>query len=359
MRDYIGDDDFTNLFANRNFKITNNIIFDSTDTWYPVGNDYNRFSGVLDGGGHTISGLNMNMLSGRNSKVALFRYLKGTIKNLGIENSKFVADTAAAFVLQLEGGTLENCWSKDSKVNGANVASGIVAFADGNFTINRVFNASHISGGDNLISGIVARIILDGNSVFTNSFNTGKIEGPSYLKLNSLANFAYRFDASKITLKNLYTTDTTGNSEFNKKDFSSSIIENVFHLKSNDDDSTGVTEKYMKSKEFAERLGKEFTYDSLGVNGGYPILLSSKTAFNSKKGLFKIAENNPSIKISTESGMIQLEGLFANERVTLADVKGRILWKGRAIGNTLAITIKTPGVYVIKTKSVARKVLVK
>ena len=57
--------------------------------------------------------------------------------------------------------------------------------------------------------------------------------------------------------------------------------------------------------------------------------------------------------------MIQLEGLFANERVTLADVKGRILWKGRAIGNTLAITIKTPGVYVIKTKSVARKVLVK
>lgn len=359
MRDYIGDDDFTNLFANRNFKITNNIIFDSTDTWYPVGNDYNRFSGVLDGGGHTISGLNMNMLSGKNSKVALFRYLKGTIKNLGIENSKFVADTAAAFVLQLEGGTLENCWSKDSKVNGTNVASGIVAFADGNFTINRVFNASHVSGGDNLISGIVARIILDGNSVFTNSFNTGKIEGPSYLKLNSLANFAYRFDASKITLKNLYTTDTTGNSVFNKKDFTSSIIENVFHLKSSDDDSTGVTEKYMKSKEFAERLGKEFTYDSLGVNDGYPILLSSKTAFNSKKGLFKIAENNPSIKISTESGMIQLEGLFANEQVTLADVKGRILWKGRAIGNSLAITIKVPGIYVIKTKSVARKVLVK
>lgn len=359
MKEYIESVVFSHLFIDKNFKITSDIIFDSTDTWTPVGNFFFGFSGVLDGGNHTISGLNMSMPTGRSSKVALFYKVIGTIKNLGIENSTFVADTAAAFVVELEGGTLENCWSKDSKINGKNVASGIVAIADSNFTINRVFNTSDITSDYGAVSGIAAIINLNSNSVFTNSFNTGKIKVSTYNKQNSLANLGYRNYAGKITIKNLYTTDTTANAEFTKKDYGPSIIENVFHLKSGDDDSTGVTKKYMKSKEFAKLLGKEFAYDSLGVNGGYPILLGLEAAFSPKKGLFKIAENNPPIKISTEPGKIQLDGLFANELVTLADIKGRILWKGRAIGNTLAITIKIPGIYVIKTKSVARKVLVK
>ena len=359
MKEYIESEIFRNLFVNKNFKITNDIIFDSTDSWMPIGNLTDNFSGVLDGGNHTILGLNMSMRTGRLSKVALFRKLTGTIKNLGIENSSFVADTAAAFVIELQGGTLENCWSINSKINGKNAAGGIVAIADSNFTINRVFNASVITSSLGVVSGIAAIININGNSVFTNSFNTGKIEASPYNKQNSLANLGYRTYDGKITIKNLYTTDTTANADFSKKDYGPSIIENVFHLKSDDDDSTGVTKKYMKSKEFAKRLGKEFVYDSLGVNGGYPILSGTEAAFSPKKGLFKIAKNNSPIKISTEPGKIQLDGLFANELVTLADIKGRTLWKGRAIGNSMAITIKIPGIYVIKTKSVARKVLVK
>ncbi|MBR2271252.1 MAG: hypothetical protein IJ912_02745 [Fibrobacter sp.] len=364
LNEYLGGKDYAEYFVDKNFKLTNDIEFDSTDKWAPMGYSYDGFAGVFDGGYHTISGLHMNISSGYGSKASLFGDVRGTIKNLGIENSSFVADTAASMVLELEGGTLENCWSRNTEINGKVVASGIVAFARGDFTINRVFNTNNISTGyRGIVAGIAARIYVDGISTFTNSFNTGKIESTFIsTSYNSLTNLYYECPSCKLTAQNLYTTDTAEDIELSKKNdlFPQSIFENVFHLKRNDEDSTGVTEKFMKSKDFVKLLGEEFAYDTQNVNGGFPILSGKSAVLAPKgKGLYKIAEEYHPIEISVEPGKVQLAGLIANELVTLADIKGRVVWKGRPAKSSIAIAVKAPGIYIVKTKSVAGKVLIK
>ncbi len=111
------------------FKLTNDIDLsenysENTTPWKPIGSDYDHpFTGVFDGGGHTISGLYTDIYVG--DYVGLFGVVKGgMVKNLivsgTIRSGKYTGGIAAA----LCGGTIENCRS-DCYIRGTNYVRGL------------------------------------------------------------------------------------------------------------------------------------------------------------------------------------------------------------------------------------------
>ena len=102
-----------------------NIIFGAnaytkcTKNWTPMAN----FSGVIDGNGYTIFGLNVS-----ESNAGLVGTLSGTIKNLTIAYSSFTASGASGIAGAFAGtnsGTISNCVNEKSPVYGYAYGGGI------------------------------------------------------------------------------------------------------------------------------------------------------------------------------------------------------------------------------------------
>lgn len=120
-----------NLTAN--FKLVRNIVFTPKDFseegsyynngkgWEPIGtSETSVFSGIFDGNGFSISGLEINIVTTEIASVGLFGYCSGSIKNLTIEDSnyKLVVDGkdygrfyAGGIVGYQNGGEIINCIS--------------------------------------------------------------------------------------------------------------------------------------------------------------------------------------------------------------------------------------------------------
>ena len=85
--------------------------------WTPIGTNGNNFAGVLDGNGHKITGLFIDA-NGSETEAAidsfgLFADMKGTVKNLTVEQSYLRTEGATTYTGTIAGsassGTIENC----------------------------------------------------------------------------------------------------------------------------------------------------------------------------------------------------------------------------------------------------------
>lgn len=140
LKDYVNEG---KDFSGRYFYQTKDIDMKKT-LWKTIigeGAD-NKFSGIYDGGGHTLK--NVNIIS-KKGHSALFGNLAGVIANLGIESGKIEGDTACAFALESVGNNaaILNCYNK-AKISG-NVVSGIA----GTFVDNVIacsWNIGELSG---------------------------------------------------------------------------------------------------------------------------------------------------------------------------------------------------------------------
>ena len=149
-----------NKFAGKVFKIMADLTYDgTTNNFKPIGRlakepptdegNTIQFQGTLDGGGHTISGINMTYegTTYDNSSVGLFGYFyrRGydklmVIKNLTISNSKFTGfNYVGAFLGYNNGAQIENCHVASDVIvaavqDGATYHGGIVGYNinDGN-----------------------------------------------------------------------------------------------------------------------------------------------------------------------------------------------------------------------------------
>lgn len=125
----------------------------STNTWeVPDGKEWtalpSTFTGILDGLGHTITGLYINNTSASNQ--GLFGTLNGTVKNLNILGSYINAKDYVGAIAGLNEGTIQNCNNK-ATVIGTNNVGGIA----GNLTKNIVncTNTGTIVGQANVTGG--------------------------------------------------------------------------------------------------------------------------------------------------------------------------------------------------------------
>lgn len=105
------------------YVLLNNIDLSSYSEWAPIGETKeSAFTGILDGNGNTVSGLNITKCT--NGVAGLFGYNKGTVRNLNVSGNINANATGSennvGYIGGIVGyniGTIENCRNKVS-VNG-------------------------------------------------------------------------------------------------------------------------------------------------------------------------------------------------------------------------------------------------
>ena len=213
------------------------------NVWYPV----SKFSGTLDGQGHTINGMYINT-SGE--YVGLFKQTTydAVVKNLNVKNSyMYNSSTANVFMGTISGrgggtfdtiyadtiitsygsivggifgqvnleakNTFTNCWfdgSIDMKGETARYAGGIAAGAvKGNTSFEHCLNTAPISQLDfkdaGMFVGGIAGYIINNNVVgsITDCLNTGKISVNYHVCVGSIVG---RLNKAAVTLTDTYAT---------------------------------------------------------------------------------------------------------------------------------------------------------
>ena len=159
--------------------------WDSGMGWTPI----ETFSGVLDGNGHQIIGMNIYMQGyAGQSYIGLIEYMsKGTIKNLGMKN--VTIDVVGNGVGYMDDGVIENCYSsgkiKVPKYKSATRegVGGIVGYLLGG-TVRDCFNMTDISldNSDGYDYRYAGGIIGHCGSYWNieNNYSRGKITGTKY-----------------------------------------------------------------------------------------------------------------------------------------------------------------------------------
>jgi len=141
-----------NEFSGKYFLQTADIDLSEIDSWTPIGvfNSGNLFYGVYNGGGHSISNLNVNAKGGNNG---FFGQLCGTVMNLGIESGLIEGNCVGAFASHAKGGSaaIINCYNK-ATVKG-NRAGGLADNFSGGFIVDS-WNAGELIG--DRVGGVVS-----------------------------------------------------------------------------------------------------------------------------------------------------------------------------------------------------------
>ena len=221
------------------------------ETWTPIGNDQNPFTGTFDGQGHTISGLYFK--DSNTDYVGLFGYNKGTIKNVGVVDSYFYGNNYVGGVCgHNEDGTITNCYNTGTVSGSSSYVGGVCGY-----------NARYLSKG-----------------TITGCYNTGTISG------------------------NQYVGGVCGTNE-------SGTITNCYYLANNDDGNGGKTEEQFKSGEVCYLLNGSSPYGEWGQQIGtndYPIIGSAykvlRAAQDGQQGTnywatFSNRNSNAELKAST------------------------------------------------------------
>lgn len=351
------------FYTDKNYRLTQDIVFDSSETWTPIsGWRRDSFKGVFDGDGHVISNLLVNLdPSGSitESKAAFIANASGaTIKNLGIKNANIRGRYAAAIVADAADVKIVNCWNDHSNIYGGSRGGGIVGSAESSILLDRCFNTGTIDGEYD-IGGLIGELSLKERSYVLNSYHRGKLAKKS--SSGKYAFYGFVRLSPLLVQQNLYTTDSLASNVC-----AECTNDNIYHLKRNEKDSTGLSEKEMKSRDFAERLGEAFAYDSLGVNDGFPILsgkevplpvIPEDTATAVKPEVQKSGKLNFTVAVLNRN--IVLQGEMLGKKVAVFDVRGAKVWSGAAQANALSIPMAKPGIYIVRCGRRTSKIVVR
>jgi hypothetical protein len=200
----------TNLSAD--YILTQNVDCLDTKNWNDgagfatIGslNDWNPFSGTLDGQNFTISGLYQN-----GSYEGLFYDVNsGTVKNLKIDGIKISTDYCSGTIAcYIENSTLENIKVTNSEIDSSYGAVGGIANVVSSLSLNEVSFSGKISNtysGNSDVGGLVA--FSDRSLIITNSYSEGSIISPEGSNIGGLVGRAGIFQ-----IENTYSTmDVSG-----------------------------------------------------------------------------------------------------------------------------------------------------
>ena len=147
----------------------------SSGAWTPIGSSSaNAFTGSYDGGGYTISGLNINRTADYNG---LFGYISGgTVKNLAVASVDITGGQYTGAIAGYMGsGTISNCYVT-GKVAGTNShVGGMIGSIMGGSITNCYTTATVSCTGTNGRVGGIAGHFQNGS--ITNCYATGEITG--------------------------------------------------------------------------------------------------------------------------------------------------------------------------------------
>lgn len=174
------------------------VCYDITSSWKPIGNsEQNAYSGIFDGGGHTISGLYLK--SELATYCGLFGYINanGVVKNLSVYG--VVSGINAGGIAGQNKGSIDNTISK-LRVYGSSQSGGIACSNDGNISNAKNYNMIGTS------SGVVGGIAALNNGTISRSQNFGLVLGDLHAQSET-----YSLSAGGIAGKNTGVIDNVYN----------------------------------------------------------------------------------------------------------------------------------------------------
>ena len=249
----------------------------------PIGKDFHEFSGVFDGKGYTVSGLNVTDLA----DAGLFGTAKdATIRNVVVRGNVTGTDNAAGILAKAKttACTIENC-GNEATVTSTGYAGGILGTI-GTYgvscSISGCYNTSPVTSTGSSSSGRAAGIIGydNGKTPVTDCYNTGNITASS-----GYAGGIRGVGSSMVgTITGCYNAGAvTGSSTSNTGAIApgnSSVLDNCHYLNIVNDNSknaTALTLAEMQSG-LLDKLGTENWKSVRGVNNSLPVLKWQKVS---------------------------------------------------------------------------------
>ncbi|MGL4607490.1 MAG: hypothetical protein ACRCU3_08510 [Eubacteriaceae bacterium] len=252
-------------YANASYRVTQS--FSANNQSLPSNfRDERVYTGTFDGGGYTISDLNID------GRLGFFRFVdsSGVIKNLNLEN--FSGNGGLA---QSNDGLIENC----------HILSGSLKFSDGdiagiaanNNETGTIRNCSVVS---EMEGDAIAGLVSDNRGILENSFSRITFKG--YTTAKKMSSIAQRNPAPG-RIENVYTVASypgeipkEGNSDINIGD---GIYKNIYYQSHENllGRGTPMTQDKMKAAPFKDTLNQNKTNNewltwgmTASINDGYP-----------------------------------------------------------------------------------------
>lgn len=163
------------IFSAGDFEKGGNYYNDSTG-WNPLSTSDNVFKGQLNGKGHTIQNLYINLPD--SNYVGLFGRIDSTrIDSLGLINVNITGkDIVGSITGRLNYSTMYSCYCSGT-ISGNKYVGGLVGYIYNYSTVSISYNSANVSGTGEITGGIVG--YSNNHSTVSNCYNAGKISGIS------------------------------------------------------------------------------------------------------------------------------------------------------------------------------------
>ena len=164
-------------------KLTADILLNNTEgwenwnesteglnSWTPIGNSSQPFTGTLDGDGHSVSGIYINSGTDYQGLVGVLGS-GGTLQNLGvkasyIKGSNFVGGVCGMNMM----GNVINCYNSGSVAGTGGYVGGLCG--ENYATVTNCYNSGSVAGSEG-VGGLCGY----NDGTVTNCYNTGSVEG--------------------------------------------------------------------------------------------------------------------------------------------------------------------------------------
>ena len=165
------------------------------NTWTPIGNSWeNLFTGILDGDGHSVSGIYINSTADDQGLVGVLGE-GGTLQDLGVKASYIKGGYSVGGLCGRNDGTVSNCYNIGS-VEGNNSVGGLCG--QNYATVTNCYNTGNVTGNDH-VGGVCG---WNDIGSITNCYNTGSVAGNGYV--------GGVCGTNNDTMSNCYYIDTCG-----------------------------------------------------------------------------------------------------------------------------------------------------
>ncbi len=140
------------------------------NSWTPIGSGSQSFTGILDGDGHSVSGIYINSTANYQGLVG---YLEegGTLQNLGVKASYIKGGNSVGGLCGRNDGTVTNCYNAGSVTGTGDYVGGLCG-GNGSGTVTNCYNTGSVTG-----SKQVGGVCGENSGTVTNCYNAGNVTG--------------------------------------------------------------------------------------------------------------------------------------------------------------------------------------
>ena len=253
------------------------------NTWTPIGSITYRFSGTLDGDGHSVSGIYINITADYQGLVG-FLDNGGTLQNLGVKASYIKGGYYVGGVCGYNRGTVTNCYNTGN-VAGSSKVGGVCGENSG--TVTNCYNTGSVTGGSE-VGGVCGY----NRGTVSNCYNSGSVTGTDIWFIggvcggNAFGNVTNCYNTGSVTGTGDYVGGVCG--------YNSATVTNCYYLigtansgiGSGSGEATAKTADEFQSGEVAWLLQGEQAEQVWGQNisfnpkDSYPVLGGLKVVQN-------------------------------------------------------------------------------